>query len=210
MASVLSEVTSLPYQVVVVDDGSSDNTMAQALDFPVTLLRHVCNLGQGAALQTGINFACSQLGARFVVTFDADGQHRAVDVDRLLQPLRSGGYDIVLGSRFLPESSAAGIGWVRQTILRLGSILTRLTTGLALTDTHNGLRALTAEAASMIQLTQNGMAHASEILSAIARHQLRYCEIPVTVTYTGYSVAKGQSVFNSFNILWDMIRVKLR
>ncbi len=207
---VLLDVTALPYQVVVVDDGSSDDTTAQALAFPVTVLRHVCNLGQGAALQTGINFACRQLQAKFLVTFDADGQHRAVDIERLLQPLRRGEYDIVLGSRFLPEGSATGISWGRRVILRLGAILTRIVTGLALTDTHNGLRALTAETASKLQLTENGMAHASEILSAIARLRLRYCEIPVTVTYTGYSVAKGQSGLNSLNIVWDMIRMKLR
>jgi polyprenyl-phospho-N-acetylgalactosaminyl synthase len=207
---VLLDVTALPYQVVVVDDGSSDDTTAQALAFPVTVLRHVCNLGQGAALQTGINFACRQLQAKFLVTFDADGQHRAVDIERLLQPLRRGEYDIVLGSRFLPEGSATGISWGRRVILRLGAILIRIVTGLALTDTHNGLRALTAETASKLKLTENGMAHASEILSAIARLRLRYCELPVTVTYTGYSVAKGQSGLNSLNIVWDMIRMKLR
>jgi len=210
IARVLSELTALPYDIVVVDDGSSDDTITQALAFPITLLRHVCNLGQGAALQTGISFACRQVKPMYVVTFDADGQHLAGDIDRLLRPLRSGDYDVALGSRFLPEGSAMGIGRARRIALRIGSLFTRLSTGLVLTDTHNGLRALTLEAARNLQLNQNGMAHASEILSIIGRMRMRYCEVPVAIRYTAYSIAKGQSSLNSLNILWDIIRVKLR
>ncbi len=210
ICSVLDQVKHLTRNVVVVDDGSTDDTTERALKFPIVLLRHELNLGQGAALQTGISYALRFPSTRFIVTMDSDGQHGAGDIPRLLAPLRSGTHDVVLGSRFLREGKAFNIGASKRAVLRLAVAFTRLTTGLDLTDTHNGLRAFTAEAATRIAITQNGMAHSSEILSQISLLKLRWCEVPVTVTYTSYSMAKGQSILNSVNILWDMMKGRMR
>ena len=82
-------------------------------------------------------------------------------------------------------------------------------TGLPLTDTHNGLRAMTREGASRISLRQNRMAHASELLEQIAASGLRHVEVPVTIDYTGYSLAKGQRLSDSVAILFDLSAQKL-
>jgi polyprenyl-phospho-N-acetylgalactosaminyl synthase len=210
IATILSQLTEQGYTVAVVDDGSKDDTARQVLAYPVTLLRHSCNLGQGAALQTGISYALLQPETRYIVTFDADGQHDVEDIPRLLAPLRAGTHDVVLGSRFLEPGHAIDIDKKKQALLRLAVHFTRLTTRLTITDTHNGLRAFTAAAAAQINITQNRMAHASEILEQIASGGLRYCEIPVTIRYTSYSRAKGQSVLDSVNILWDTMRMRVR
>jgi glycosyltransferase involved in cell wall biosynthesis len=210
LAEVLAGLEELPYRVVVVDDGSTDRTAAVAARFDVALVRHACNLGQGAAIQTGIAYALSQPGTRFVVTFDADGQHQADDIPSLLGPLRSGECDVALGSRFLTGGSAPNIPTQKRVALRLATLMTRLTTGMALTDTHNGLRAFTAEAAAQLSISHNGMAHASEILSQIAARGLRYREVPVTVAYTSHSLRKGQSVMGSVDIVWETLRGRVK
>jgi glycosyltransferase involved in cell wall biosynthesis len=196
--------------VVVVDDGSNDSTAEIAGRFPVILLRHMTNLGQGAALQTGISYALKFPSARYIVTFDADGQHNPGDILRLVRACEDGSYDVALGSRFMRGGGAANISFGRILALKLAVLLTRLTTGLRLSDTHNGLRAFTRQAASRITITQNGMAHASEILNLITALHLRYVEVPVTINYSAYSVGKGQSFWNSINILWDMFLGRLR
>ncbi len=184
IAAVLAELCQYPYRVLVVDDGSTDRTSPVALQFPVTVLRHITNLGQGAALQTGITYALRFPETCYIVTFDADGQHHASDIPDLLEACRSGSYDVVLGSRFIQSGKAVNMDWRRKTVLGIAVLLTRLMTGLRLTDTHNGLRVFTAQAARKITLFQDGMAHASEILAQVAAHKMRYCEVPVTVTYS--------------------------
>ena len=210
LSGVLADLTRLPHAVVVVDDGSDDDTGRRAAEYPVVVLRHLVNLGQGAALQTGIEHALGIPGIRFIVTFDADGQHTVDDIARLLAPLRASTHDVVLGSRFLERAEAAGIRPSRVMLLKAAAWFTRLTTGLRLTDTHSGLRALTAEAAAALRIRQNRMAHASEILAQIAALKLRYCEVPIRVRYTPYSVRKGQSALNGINILWDIVKEKMR
>ena len=205
LAAVLTGLVGRGAEVVVVDDGSSDATAQVALTFPVTLLRHASNLGQGAALQTGLRYALAMAETRYIVTFDADGQHSADDIAPLLAPLAAGTHDVALGSRFVAGGRAVNISPQKRLLLRLALGFTRATTGLHLTDTHNGLRALTVAAAARLTITQNRMAHASEILEQVARARLRVCEVPVTVRYTPYSLAKGQGVLESINVLWEMI-----
>lgn len=159
IGGVLDRLATLPYNVVVVDDGSSDGTVCAAAAHPVALLRHLYNLGQGAALQTGISYALGFPGTRFVVTFDADGQHRVEDIPRLLSPLIAGTHDVVLGSRFLEEGGAPGILPTKRLFLAVAVAFTRLTIGLRLTDTHNGLRAFTADAALRVRISQNRIWH---------------------------------------------------
>ena len=210
IAETIGALNALPYRNCVVDDGSSDDTARLARRAGATVLRHACNLGQGAALQTGLAFALAQPATRFVVTFDADGQHEPADVPRLLEPLERGECDVTLASRFAAGGATLDMPDSRRALLRLAVSLTRRMTGLDVTDTHNGLRAFTADAARRIAITQNGMAHASEILSQIAPQKLRYREVPATVRYTAYSRGKGQPLSNGLNILWDILMERMR
>ena len=197
---VVAGVRAAYAHVVVVDDGSTDRTGAVARAAGAIVLRHPINLGQGAALQTGIDFALLE-GATEIVTFDADGQHAVGDIG-VLRAVAARGLDVVLGSRSL--GGTVGITRARAWLLRAAVLFTRMTTGLRLTDAHNGLRLLSAGAARRIRLRQNGMAHASELLSQVARLRLRYAEAPVVVTYTAYSRAKGQRMGNALFIVLDL------
>ena len=188
--------------IVVVDDGSRDDTFKVACSFPVWVLRHSINCGQGAALQTGIDFALSQ-GADAVITFDADGQHDPADLPQMLQPVLSGQADVALGSRFLGRTANAP--WTRRVLLQAAILFTRMTNGLKLTDTHNGFRAFSRRAAQTIRIRQPRMAHASEILDQIAKHRLSYVEVPVTIRYTAETMAKGQSSWDAFRITGHLL-----
>jgi glycosyltransferase involved in cell wall biosynthesis len=203
---VVTELGRAGHQLVVVDDGSSDRTRHIAAAAGANVVVHPINLGQGAALQTGIDFALSH-GADILVTFDADGQHRVSDIPRLVDALRRERADFALGSRFLGQTY--NLPLLRRWVLRAATVFTRLTTGLRLTDSHNGLRALTRQGAAAIRLRQNRMAHASEILVEIARSGLRYVEVPVTIEYTAYSLAKGQRIGDSVTILLDLFAQEL-
>ncbi|QDV12610.1 Undecaprenyl-phosphate mannosyltransferase [Rosistilla oblonga] len=188
--------------IVVVDDGSRDDTYDVACGFPVWVLQHPINCGQGAALQTGIDFALSR-GARAIVTFDADGQHDPADLSNMLQPVLNGQADVTLGSRFL--GSTQNMPTSRRVVLKLAIWFTRLTNGLMLTDTHNGFRVLSRTAAGRIRIRQPRMAHASEILDQIAKYQLCYVEVPVTVRYHAATLAKGQSSWDAFRITGHLL-----
>jgi glycosyltransferase involved in cell wall biosynthesis len=191
------------FNVVVVDDGSKDGTAAEAARLrQVHLLHHPVNLGQGAALATGFEYALGQ-GAGIVITFDADGQMNPSDINKMVAKIKEG-FDVVLGSRFL-NVQPVGMPALRKFLLRLAVIFTRVTGRLKVTDMHNGLRAFRADALRKIVITQNQMAHASEILSEISRNRLKYCEVPVGIRYTDYSKAKGQSIFNSINIMYELL-----
>jgi glycosyltransferase involved in cell wall biosynthesis len=203
---VLADLIARQYQVVVVDDGSRDQTADSAAKAGAWVVTHPVNLGQGAALQTGIKFALAR-GASHIVTFDGDGQHRAGDIARLLDALAATGADFALGSRFLGQT--VGMPASRRWLLRAATAFTRLTTGLKVTDTHNGLRAMTRRGAGAIALRQNRMAHASEILEQVARSGLAYVEVPVTIDYSRYSLAKGQRLSDTLMILLDLSAQKL-
>lgn len=192
--------------IILVNDGSVDDTGLIAKKSEVKVLRHAINRGQGAALLTGINYALKQ-DADIIVTFDADGQFDAAEIKDLARQISSEGYDIVLGSRFLNNNS--NIPPSRKLILKLGILFTHLTTGLRVTDTHNGFRALSRKAAEIIRIKQDRMAHSSEILHEIKRLNLKWKEVPVTVRYSAYSRAKGQKWYGAFKIVWDLVINKL-
>ena len=203
---IVADLVSRSYRVIVVDDGAHDATGQLALSAGATVITHPVNLGQGAALQTGIKFALQQ-AADYIVTFDADGQHRASDIACLIDALVAHGAAYALGSRFL--GSSHNMPFARRVLLQAAIWFTRAATGLSLTDTHNGLRAMTREGASRIALRQNRMAHASELLEQIAASGLPHVEVPVTIDYTGYSLAKGQRLSDSLAILFDLSVQKL-
>ncbi|HSV25556.1 MAG TPA: glycosyltransferase family 2 protein [Xanthobacteraceae bacterium] len=202
---VISDVACRGYSVIVVDDGSSDHTAAAAFAAD-RVICHPINLGQGAALQTGMDYALEQ-GAKVIVTFDADGQHRAADIARLVRALEKAQADFALGSRFL--GGPIDLPRSRLWLLKAATLFTQLSTGLRLSDTHNGLRAMTCRGAGAIRLRQNRMAHASEILSQIATSGLKYVEVPVNIEYNIYSLAKGQRLGDALMILLDLFARRL-
>jgi polyprenyl-phospho-N-acetylgalactosaminyl synthase len=185
---------------LLVDDGSTDDTGRIALRAGASVLWHAVNLGQGAALQTGISWACAH-GADYIVTFDADGQHHPADIGAIVDALQEGG-DVALGSRFLGRTEGAPLG--RRLMLRASVFVSNRISGTALTDAHCGLRGFTAAAARGLRITQNGMAHASQILSHIRKAELRVVEVPVTIRYTDYSRRKGQGAIQALRILFDL------
>ena len=194
--------------VVCVNDGSTDGSAAAVARTGAFLINHPINMGQGAALQTGIEFVRTLLGIRYVVTFDADGQHRLVDVARMLAEIEASGVDVVLGSRFLDEQPSA-MPTAKRWVLKLAIAFSNLVSGLRLTDTHNGLRVFTRRVADALQITMPDMAHASEIVDIIATHHYSYREVPVQIAYTEYSLAKGQSITNAVNIAFDTLLRKV-
>jgi polyprenyl-phospho-N-acetylgalactosaminyl synthase len=135
-----------------------------------------------------------------VVTFDADGQHAAKDIATLLAALDAGA-DVALGSRFLGRMEGASLP--RRILLRMAVAASNALSGLQLSDAHCGLRAIDAVALPRLRLTQDRMAHASELLRRIRVAKLRVAEVPVTVRYTSYSRARGQSAFQAVRILFD-------
>ena len=203
---VVAAVVRAGYRVVVVDDGSRDATAALAQASGATVVRHPFNLGQGAALQTGMAHALAH-AAEYVVTFDADGQHRVSDISRLVGALGRECADFALGTRF--QGRSRSLPPLRRLLLRAATVFTRLTTRLEVSDTHNGLRAMTRRGAMAINLRQNRMAHASELLAQIAASGLRYVECPVEIEYTAYSMAKGQRAGDAVFILLDLFAQRL-
>jgi glycosyltransferase involved in cell wall biosynthesis len=199
---VLEEVLTKYPNVVCVNDGSSDNTADEIAKTNAILVSHSINLGQGAALQTGIEFALQDLEASVFVTFDADGQHRLSDVERMINVLQDSKVDIVLGSRFL-EEKIENIKTSKRILLKAAVIFTNKSTGLQLTDAHNGLRVFNRTFAEKLKLTFSDMTHASELVDRIKQYDFKYQEVPVKIQYTEYSLSKGQSAINAINIAID-------
>lgn len=195
---VVASVVRDGWNVVVVDDGSRDGTRERARAGGAVVLRHSINLGQGAALQTGIDYALRR-GAEAVVTFDADGQHDPADIPAIVGALER--HDIALGSRFL--GTVEGASARRMALLRAAVMMSNRLAGLRLTDAHCGMRAFRAAAAPRLRITQDRMAHASELLRKVQRSGLRYTEVPITVRYTEHSKGKGQGGFQAVRILFD-------
>lgn len=208
IAEVVREARATFPKVVCVDDGSHDDSAAQAEAAGAAVVRHPVNLGQGAALQTGFDYALGDPAMRYVVTYDADGQHQLHDVEVMLERARRGDVKVVFGSRFLDERTEASAG--KRIVLRAAVAYTNLTTGTRLTDAHNGLRVLHRDVVAKLDITQNRMAHASEIVAQIGAmrfdgQRVAYAEEPVHILYTDYSRAKGQSLWNAVNILAELI-----
>lgn len=208
LGEVLRRVLEFVPNVVVVDDGSRDKTFEVAHRAGVHALRHRINRGQGAALATGIEFALRR-GADIIVTFDSDGQMQASDIPMMIEPIESGEVEAVLGSRFV-EKTVRNMPKLREIIVRGGILFTRILSRINVTDTHNGFRALSRNAAEQIKIEQDKMAHASEILDQISKKKIKFVERPVTITYTDYSMSRdNNSNLNAIRIAARMIFSKL-
>ena len=203
IADVVAQVRTAFPQVVCVDDGSSDRSTEVAAEAGARVVRHPLNLGQGAALQTGFEYALSDPSMKYVLTFDGDGQHQIADALGMVERLRAGEADVVFGSRFLDERTQPS--FAKKMVLRAAVAYTNMTTRTRLTDAHNGLRAISRPVVEKLDLTQNRMAHASELVAQIGASKASYVEHPVHILYSDYSRSKGQSLWNSVNILAELI-----
>jgi polyprenyl-phospho-N-acetylgalactosaminyl synthase len=207
LLQTVSELVEHGYSVVMVDDGSFIPQQQFLAHLPVNCLRHELNLGQGAALQTGTEYALEQ-GAEFIVHFDADGQHLVSDISKMLGPLLYNDCDVVFGSRFL-NNTGNTVPFPKKILIHAARYVHSFFSGLLLTDAHNGLRAMNRKAASFLVITENRMGHASELLFLIQQHKLKLQEVAVYIRYTDYSLNKGQSSWNSIRIGLDLLLHKL-
>lgn len=203
IADVIHGLKAIFENILCVDDGSTDESVTKAREAGATVICHAVNIGQGAAIATGFVWIQSKTNFSRIVTFDADGQHLPEDAIRLVEELVSKELDVVFASRFLNDQSEVPL--MKRLVLRGVTNVTRALTDVELSDAHNGLRALTVDASRKIQLTQNGMAHATQFVSLVLQGGLKYSELPVTILYTQYSRSKGQSMLNSINIALDLI-----
>ena len=207
IAKVIKDLKKGGYNdIVVVDDGSKDNTYSAAEKAGADVLRHFINRGQGAALKTGVDYALMQR-ADMIVTFDADGQHLVSEIKRMTQPIVKGEVDVTLGSRFLDGKTKLPLK--KRMVLKGAVFFMWLMYGIKLSDAHNGFRALSRKAAQKIEIKADRIEHASEIVEEIHKRRMRFREIPVTIKYTDYSMKKGQSVWNSLRIAAKMMRRKM-
>ena len=203
VADVVRRALAVFGNVVCVDDGSRDASPVEIARTSARLVRHPLNLGQGAALQTGLEYARAQPGAQYFVTFDSDGQHRVEDALAMVARLRAGEADVVLGTRFARAGDSGEVPLSKRVILRLAALVSPRSRRLGLTDSHNGLRAFNRTVATQLTLTSSGMAHAGEFIALVDRPDWRVVEQPVTIHYTAYSKAKGQSLLNGVNVVFD-------
>lgn len=199
IGKVLTKLSDYEYDIVVVNDGSEDNTASIVSQYSgVYLVNHFINRGMGAALQTGNEFAL-QKGAQYIVHFDADGQMQAEDIKEMIEPLLTGKADITIGSRHMGKES--NLPWFKRYIIQPPArIINYIFTGLWLTDVHNGFRAMTEGAARKIIIKQDLMAHATEIIALIKKNNLSYVEVPVKIIYHHF----GQKLSGGFKILFDL------
>ncbi|MFO0740527.1 MAG: glycosyltransferase family 2 protein [Labilithrix sp.] len=198
--------------VFVVDDGSRRSpveagALPRAENVRVVLARHPVNLGQGAAIETARRLALHERWSGpsafdAYVTMDSDGQHRPEDAVALARAIADGA-DVALGDRFAGSSN---VPFTRRVLLQLARIFERWTTGLVLSDAHNGLRAFSARAIVKMRLRQNRMAHATELTRRISNAKLKLVEVPVSVRYTAETLAKGQTAGGALAILVDLFQ----
>jgi glycosyltransferase involved in cell wall biosynthesis len=210
IGDVISDVRSVFGNVVCVDDGSRDDTGDRAHRAGAHVVRHPVNLGQGAAIQTGVEYARNRPGANVFATFDADGQHRVKDVVRMIDRLTAEDLDIVIGTRF-GDRAPERMPKLKRLLLPVVAKLSPASRKLGLTDAHNGLRVFDRTVADGLNLTMNGMAHASEFIALIVENHWRVVEEPVEILYTDYSMSKGQPLVNGINIIFDgLLRGRMR
>ena len=205
IGQTLASLEGVKYDVLVVDDGSADATSNVAGQFDVSVISHVRNMGQGAAIRTGFAYALSHKYDA-VVTFDADGQHAVENIELLIDCLEEKEVDICLGTRF--GSTVSAIPWKRRALLKCARWVDFVFSGILLSDSHNGLRAIRTEALKNMVLLSDRMEHASEIIWEVKRLHLKYHEVPVIIYYRSFAHKKGQSLANALRIFFSLMVIK--
>lgn len=205
IGQVIQEVKKYTNNIIVVDDGSEDETYKIAEKENVIIYRHIINRGLGGALATGIQGALKEK-ADVILTFDADGQHKAKDIPQMIKPIIEGEADIVIGSRLLVPSK---IPLSRILANRLANIITYLLFGIWTTDSQSGLRCFNKKTAQLLNLATNSMEVSSEIIKEIKVHNLKLTEVPIQAIYTDYSLSKGQNFILGLKTFAKLIILKL-
>ena len=205
IASVLKDVKKYKLPIIVVDDGSTDNTYAVAKKARAIVLRHRVNLGKskGAALKTGVE-AAFRLGADAVILLDSDGQHKARDLPKFIKALESGKYDIVFGSRNLSH----GVPLIRFLGNKFASVLVSFLFNIYISDIPCGYKAFTKKAYKKIVWESVGYGVETEIAIRAGSTGLRRCEVSVATVY--YDKYKGTTIFDAINILFDVVRWRIK
>lgn len=209
ISPVLDELLGLGFQnIIVVNDGSFDNTGEVINSKPVIALHHAINRGKGAATQTGLD-AARILGAEYIVTIDGDGQHDPKDIQTLLEPVMAGQIDVALGSRFLSKQN---IPASRRIVNGIGNLITYIFYGIYVTDSQSGMRAYNRKANTLIRTTFDRYEFESEVIAQIKIHGLTYKEFPINVRYNEHSLGKykgvkveSQNVLNGFRMIFRMV-----
>lgn len=201
---VLKDLKKYFNYILVINDGSTDSTNLLLKSEKIEFINHAINLGQGAALETGLKYFKFNNQFKYVVTFDADGQHRTIDAYDMVQYAKKKNLKAVIGTRFKSKESINQIPFFKRITLNLAKIYERLFYGIKLTDAHNGLRVLEKELVVkyILPIQSCGMHHGTEISSKISRSALAFGELPVRVNYKG---KRSQNPLNAINILVNNI-----
>lgn len=188
--SVIQSIKKQGYdQIIVVDDGSSDETKEIVRANGVILIEHSLNCGAGAATRTGLD-AAKLLNADIAVTMDGDGQHFADDIDAVVEPILKNEAELVIGSRFLKKNK---IPFFRRIYNKIGNFVTFIISGLWVSDSQSGFKAFSYEAICEIDFETRGYEFCSEIIRKLGESKLPYKEVPIKVKYSTQTLAKGQS-----------------
>ncbi len=189
--------------VIVVDDGSHDNTTDIATNHGALVFRHKINRGKGGATRTGIEAALS-LGADFVVTMDGDGQHDPSEINQLIQPLLSNKFEVILGSRHIATKTMPAHKVLHN---KIANGITKLYSGINVHDSQSGFRAYSRRACILLDTKTDSYEYESEVIRLIAKHKLSYAEVPITTLYTDYSTSKThkQDISNGIRTVYKMI-----
>jgi len=206
IVQVIQDIKKHIQNIIVVDDGSKDRTAQLAKEQKAIVYSHLINRGLGGALATGIKAALNH-EADIILTFDADGQHQAEDIPKMIKPIVNSEADVVIGSRMLENNK---MPWHRKMAVKIGNLITRFLFGAYTSDSQSGLRAFNKKAASSLRLVTNKMEVSSEIIKEIKRQNLRLKEIPIKAIYTDYSLSKGQNFFVGLKTAIKLLILRFR
>ena len=201
IANIPSHIGSMRVQAIVVDDGSTDATAHVARQQGALVVRHLTNLGVGAATVTGLR-AAEEISADIIVTMDSDGQHDPAEISHLVECLIDGGYDVVIGSRLMDPG---GMPPSRVAANLLLNAVTYVVYRKIVSDSQSGFKVFSRSALERMHLRSAGYEVCSEIIGEIYRKNLRYKSESVKATYTAYSRSKGQHFLNGVNIILGML-----
>ena len=205
IGQVIDSLKSSFKNILVVNDGSTDETRSIIEKTDVIIINHILNLGQGAAISSGINYLKTENAARALITFDADGQHSVDDAVLFAKEIIKCDEDIIFGSRFIQNK--ANIPYIKRILLIIVTNITNLLTNTRLSDTHNGLKAIKKSCLSKINISIDGFAFESQIIQQVGKQKIKYKEMPTNTIYTDYSKRKGQKLSNGLIIIEDLIKL---